>query len=49
MELLEYIRNNGCRVLHISSDVYTKDMFCIEDKNGIVKYLSIEEMKTFLS
>lgn len=49
IELLEYIRANGCRVLHISSDIYRDDHFCIEDKNGVVKYLSVQDMKEFLS
>ena len=48
LELLDYIRDKGCRVLHLSSDVYRSDSLCIEDKNGIVKYLGIEELKRAL-
>ena len=33
-ELLDYVRNYGCRVLHISSDVFSPDHLCIEGKNG---------------
>ena len=48
MDLLDYIRDKGCRVLHLSSDVYRSDSLCIEDTNGIVKYLGIEELKRAL-
>lgn len=33
-ELLEYVKTYGCRVLHLSSDVYNPDYLCIEGKDG---------------
>lgn len=49
MDLLEYIKNYGCRVLHISSDVYNEDHLCIECENGIIKYLTVTELKEVLT
>ena len=45
---LEYVRTYGCRVLHISSDVYNPDYLCIEGKNGEIQYLNFEDIKTIL-
>jgi len=47
-EILEYIKIFGCRVLHISSDVYLSDKLCIEGENGEVEYISMNEMKRIL-
>ena len=33
-DLLEYVKNYGCRVLHLSSDVFTPEHLCIEGKDG---------------
>jgi hypothetical protein len=41
-EMLEYVRAFGCRVLHISSDVYLSDSLCIEGDNGEIEYISIK-------
>ena len=47
-ELLDYIRQHGCRVLHLSSDIYHPDYLCIEGKNGEIEYLSFSELKDIL-
>lgn len=47
-ELLEYVKNNGCRVLHISSDIYRKESLCIEGENGLIEYISLENLETML-
>ena len=33
-DVLEYIREHGCRVLHLSSDVFKDGFLCIEGNNG---------------
>jgi hypothetical protein len=45
---LDYLKSYGCRVLHISSDVYKKDCLCLEGNNGEIEYLPLEEMKNLL-
>lgn len=47
-ELLEYVKNYGCRVLHLSSDVYHPDYLCIEGKNAEIEYISVIELKVLL-
>lgn len=47
-ELLDYVKQYGCRVLHLSSDVYSVDHLCIEGKNGEIEYLSINELRDIL-
>eukprot|EP00347_Sterkiella_histriomuscorum_P024050 403332474 len=47
-ELLEYVKTYGCRVFHVSSDVYHPDYLCIEGKNAQIEYISIKEMKNLL-
>jgi hypothetical protein len=48
MDTLEYVKTYGCRVLHISSDVYSPDYLCIEGKNGEIEYISISKLKSLL-
>lgn len=48
-ELLEYVKSYGCRVLHLSSDVYHQEYLCIEGKNAEIDYISIAELKTLLT
>ncbi|CDW81385.1 UNKNOWN [Stylonychia lemnae] len=48
LELLNYVKNYGCRVLHISSDVYSPDHLCIEGKNAEIQYIKIAELKNLL-
>ena len=47
-EALEYIKTFGCRVLHLTSDVYLSDCLCIEDKHGAIEYLTLPELKKLL-
>ncbi|TNV87843.1 hypothetical protein FGO68_gene1372 [Halteria grandinella] len=48
LEMLDYVKNNSCRVLHISSDVYRKDSLCIEGENGLVEYINLEDLRNIL-
>jgi hypothetical protein len=47
-EVLDYIKKFGCRVLHLSSDVYREDHLCIEGSNGRIEYIHINDLKTIL-
>ena len=47
-ESLSYIKDYGCRVLHMSSDVFKNDTLCIEGNNGEIEYLSMDEIKKIL-
>ena len=47
-EVLTFIKNFGCRVLHLSSDVFKPDHLCIEGTNGKIEYIHIDELKTLL-
>jgi hypothetical protein len=33
-DVLEYVRDHGCRVLHLSSDYFKDGHLCIEGENG---------------
>ncbi len=46
--MLEYVKTFGCRVLHISSDVYLPDSLCIEGDNGEIEYISIKQLEKML-
>ncbi len=48
-EMLEYVKMYGCRVLHISSDVYHVDCLCIEGKNGEIEYISSNELRRLIT
>lgn len=41
-DILEYVRDKGCRVLHLSSDVFKDDYLCIEGPNGRIEYIGLE-------
>ena len=47
-DLLDYVNTYGCRVLHLSSDVFTPDHLCIEGKDGQIEYISLSELKNLL-
>jgi hypothetical protein len=47
-EVLDFIKNFGCRVLHLSSDVFKSDHLCIEGRNGTIEYVHIDELKKLL-
>jgi hypothetical protein len=48
LDVLEYVRDHGCRVLHLSSDVFLDDYLCIEGENGEIKYLHVNDLKDLL-
>jgi hypothetical protein len=48
IDILNYVRDHGCRVLHLSSDVFKDDCLCIEGRNGKIEYLGLEELKRIL-
>ena len=39
-ELIAYVRDNGCKIWHISSHVFEKERLCVEGANGLVEYLT---------
>jgi hypothetical protein len=47
-EVLGFIKKYGCRVLHLSSDVFKPDYLCIEGANGKIDYIHIDELKDLL-
>jgi hypothetical protein len=47
-DVLEYIKEHGCRVLHLSSDVFKDGFLCIEGNNGQIEYLDKDELKKIL-
>jgi hypothetical protein len=38
--LLEYVGESGCRLLHLSSDIFEPDKLCIEGEHGICEKYS---------
>ena len=44
-KLLEYVGEYGCRVLHLSSDIFEHDKLCIEGDFGICKGLTHAEFR----
>lgn len=47
-ELINYIKNNGCKIWHISSQVYDRERLAIEGPNGLVEYLSRDDLRDML-
>lgn len=43
-ELLEYVKDHGCKLLHLSSPVFEESRLCLEEKNGVAEYLSIDKL-----
>jgi len=41
-ELIETIRQYGCKILHLSSHVFEEDRIAIECENGLIEYLTID-------
>lgn len=47
-EILEFARTYGCKILHLSSHVFEEDRIAIEGPNGLIEYLSIDQLRTLL-
>ena len=48
-ELLGYVKDHGCKLLHLSSHVFEEGKLCLEGgKNGLIEYLSIDHLTKFL-
>jgi hypothetical protein len=48
-ELLEYVKDHGCKLLHLSSHVFEEGKLCLEDgKNGLIEYLTIDNLTKLL-
>jgi len=48
-ETIRQISLSGCRVLHLSSDFQDFDHLCVEGKNGIVDYISLDDLQSLLA
>jgi len=44
-DVLEYVKDHGCRVLHLSSDYFKDGHLCIEGENGQVIYKDIAQLR----
>jgi hypothetical protein len=47
-ELIENVKENGCKILHITSTVFEEERICMEGLNGLVDFVHIEELKIIL-
>lgn len=47
-EILEYVRDHGCKILHLSSHVFDYDKLCIEGPLGLVEYMNVDLLYSFL-
>ena len=48
-DLIQYISTNGCKIWHISSQVFERERLCIESPNGLVEYLTRDQLREMLS
>lgn len=46
--MIEHVKNNGCKILHITSTVCEEDHIFMEDINGIVDSIHIDHFKILL-
>ena len=46
--LLSHIKSDGCKMLHLSSEVFEAERLCIEGTNGVVEYLTLDELYNLL-
>jgi hypothetical protein len=39
-EVLEHVRNHGCKLLHLSSHVFYEDKLALEGQRGLIEVLT---------
>lgn len=46
--MIDYVKKNGCKILHITSTVSEEEGIYMEDLNGLVDFVPIEELKIII-
>jgi len=47
-QLFSNIKKDGCKLLHISSEVFEEERLCIEGDSGIAEYMTLDEISEAL-
>jgi hypothetical protein len=43
-QLLSNIKKDGCKLLHLSSEVFEEERLCLEGTDGIAEYMTLDEL-----